>query len=236
MAKIQWCFTHGKLQLRNCPLQCQNFVLIQVFETGFCFVLFFSDIFFKICKGSQAKGSLEDCLQSLFGKSSKAFGQFKCLDADLRKADNVRANMLQQRVSQTHWKQELLPSSPCSYNFFQLVLSEEMYGNIPACSETESWLTPSATMTLPEKWDFSPVNDARSKVPTPGTAGEFHLCSNTSMCVSLLSKRLGPRAAEQSTVAGLQKGEHNLRHCSLLQLTPLFCLCAKKTQTNKQKK
>lgn len=31
MAKIQWCCIHGKLQLRNRPLCCQNVVSIQVF-------------------------------------------------------------------------------------------------------------------------------------------------------------------------------------------------------------
>lgn len=55
MAKIQQCSIHGKLQLRNRLLWCQNVVLIQVFKKSF---FLFSDMFFKICRGSQAMASV----------------------------------------------------------------------------------------------------------------------------------------------------------------------------------
>lgn len=93
MAEIQQCCIHGKLQLRNRPLWCQNVVLIQVFLKVF---FLFSDIFFKICRESQAMASFGELppvtnIVTIW-KKQESFWSVKCLDVDLRKADNVRAN------------------------------------------------------------------------------------------------------------------------------------------------
>lgn len=125
----------------------------------------------------------------------------------------------------------MLPSNSCSYNFFQPVFSEEMYRNPPVCSDPERRLTSPATATL--SWGAGPQPCKWHLEQSPCTrhhAGS--LCGALKQaCVSFLSRRLGPNAAQRSTVAGLHPSlqDRRTQHgtLQLLPLPPHSCLPAK---------
>lgn len=100
-------------------------------------------------------------------------------------------------MSLTHWKQKLLPSNPCSYNFFQPVLPE-MYRNSPVRSDSENWLRPLARATLP--WGAGPQPCKWRVEQSPCTrhhGREPRRCFKTSTYVSFLSRRSGAKCSRE---------------------------------------
>lgn len=93
MEKIQQCCIRGKLH----PWKIQAAMVTErCFNPSILKSFFFSEIFFEICRGSQAManfGGLPLVINiAQVRKKQLSFCQFKCLDVDLRKVDNVRAN------------------------------------------------------------------------------------------------------------------------------------------------
>jgi len=97
-----------------------------------------------------------------------------------------------------------------------------MHRKIPVCSYSSSWLVAAATATLPGEQDLSPANGAWSKALAPGNRWrESRWCLKTSTCVSLLSRKSGPNAAEKSAVTGLYPSPRDRRtQLGILQPPP----------------